>query len=123
LNEACKHWEQNKNEDKLKKLLLENAKLKMKNSLFKEASKDFEKLVQLDSSNQIFISGLVRCLSEFDIERAESMSKLLPSISTENVDVNKLESQNISDFMRSTNKSSDLYVLHSFNKQRYFGRL
>eukprot|EP01080_Neovahlkampfia_damariscottae_P001057 gene1057-10576_t len=119
LNDASIYWENKNEQEKLKIILLESAKLKLKLGLFKDASNDFEKLVKIDSSNQIYISGLIKSLSEFDIEKSENISKLLPLIQFDNIDIDKLESQNISDFMRSNKKSLDLDIEDDDSNQQF----
>lgn len=104
LNQSTKFWE-NKNEEKEKILLLESAKLKMRLNKFKEAAENFEKLVKLDPKNVSYLCGLITVLSEFDIEKAENISKMLPNLQLDDINPDKLEKENISDLQKKQKSS------------------
>jgi tetratricopeptide (TPR) repeat protein len=95
LDESSRHWE-NKDEEKCKILLVESAKLKKRLNKFKEASLVFEKLVGMEPKNIGYVAGLVSCLVEFDIEKAEQISK---------INVDKLEKETVSDLTKKAKSS------------------
>jgi signal recognition particle subunit SRP72 len=104
LDESSRHWE-NKDEEKCKILLVESAKLKKRLNKFKEASLVFEKLVGMEPKNIGYVAGLVSCLVEFDIEKAEQISKMLPNVSTDDINVDKLEKETVSDLTKKAKSS------------------
>lgn len=107
LNLSTLFWE-NKNQEKEKILLLESAKLKMKLTKFKESAQDFEKLVKIEPKNVSYLCGLITVLSEFDIEKAENMSKLLPNLTFDDINVDKLEKENLSNIQKSSKSHFDI---------------